>query len=94
MEQHMASTAQKSDVTTKTVLDHHLGAFAQGLDELMRDYDESSVLVTPDKTYTGLSEIRSFFKAFIESADPNFWGAFKILNMTVVGEGVSSFSVQ
>jgi hypothetical protein len=82
----MASADQKPDVATKKVLDHHLGAFAQGLDELLRDYDDTSVLVTPDKTYTGLSEIRGFFKAFIEGADPNFWGAFKILNMTVTGE--------
>jgi len=86
MEKDMSSATQKSDVSTKKALDHHLGAFAQGLDELLRDYDESSVLVTPDKTYTGLAEIRGFFKAFIDGADPKFWEAFKILNMTVTGE--------
>lgn len=82
----MASNTQIPDLATKKVLDHHLGAFAQGLDELLRDYDETSVLVTPDKTFTGLSEIRGFFKAFIDGADPSFWGAFKILNITVTGE--------
>jgi hypothetical protein len=82
----MASTTQRQDVSTKNVLNHHLSAFALGLDEVLRDYDENSVLVTPDKTYTGLAEIRGFFKAFIDGAAPEFWSAFKILNMTVTGE--------
>jgi hypothetical protein len=82
----MTSTTQRADVNTQKALDHHLSAFAQGLDEVMRDYDENSVLVTPDKTYTGLAEIRGFFKAFIDGAAPKFWDAFKILNMTVTGE--------
>jgi hypothetical protein len=86
MERDMTSTAPRPDVSTQKALDHHLGAFAQGLDEVLRDYDENSVLVTPDKTYTGLAQIRGFFKAFIAGADPEFWGAFNILNMTVTGE--------
>lgn len=71
---------------TKKAFDHHLGAFAKGLDELMVDYDESSVLVTLDRTFTGLAEIRSFFEAFIDGADPKFWDSFKIVNSTVTGE--------
>jgi ketosteroid isomerase-like protein len=75
-----------TDAGTQKVLDHHMGAFAKGLDELLRDYDEMSVLVTPDKTFTGTAEIRAFFKAFIEGADPKFWEAFKILKISVTGE--------
>ena len=71
---------------TKKAFEHHLGAFAKGLDELMLDYDQSSVLITPDKTYAGLAGIRSFFKAFIDGVDPKFWDAFKIVNSTVRGE--------
>lgn len=82
----IATTAGDSAQATKKAFDHHLGAFAKGLDELMLDYDESSVLITPDKTYTGLAGIRSFFKAFIDGADPKFWHAFKIINSTVTGE--------
>jgi hypothetical protein len=87
MERDMTSTNNEPHkIITEKTLDHHLGAFAQGLDELLRDYDETSVLVTLDKTYTGLSQIRGFFKAFIDGADPKFWEAFKILNRTVTGE--------
>ena len=82
----MSSQTQKPDANTQKALDHHLGAFAKGLDEVLRDYDDSSVLLTPDKTYTGTAEIRSFFKAFIEGADPKFWDAFKMLKMSVTGE--------
>jgi hypothetical protein len=34
---------------TKTVLEHHLGAFAKGLDEIMKDYAAASVILTHDK---------------------------------------------
>lgn len=81
-----ATMASDPAQATKKAFDHHLGAFAKGLDELMLDYDASSVLITPDKTYTGLAEIRSFFKAFIDGAAPEFWAAFKVLNSTVTGE--------
>lgn len=82
----MSSATSTPDADTRRTLDHHLGAFAQGLDELLRDYDDNSVLVTPDQTCTGTTEIRAFFKAFIDGADPKFWGAFKILKNTVHGE--------
>ncbi|WP_235580852.1 nuclear transport factor 2 family protein [Pseudorhodoferax sp. Leaf265] len=73
-------------MSTKRTLDHHLGAFALGLDELLRDYDDTSILVTPDKTFTGSTQIRAFFKAFIEGVDPKFWDAFKITKTAVHGE--------
>ena len=58
-----------SETETKRVLDHHWEAFkANDLEETMKDYTEESVLVTPNDTYTGLSEIRTnfvnAFKAF------------------------------
>jgi len=71
---------------TQAAFDHHLGAFAKGLDELMRDYDDNSILVTPDRTYAGTAEIRGFFKAFIDGADPKFWESFKVLKSSVHGE--------
>jgi hypothetical protein len=74
----MAHASAQIDGATQQVFDHHLGAFAQGLDELLKDYDDRSTIITPDKTYRGTAEIRGFFKAFIESADPGFWPAFKI----------------
>lgn len=52
--------------TTKQVLEHHWNAFkANDLEGTMADYTEESVLITPDKTYKGLAEIReNFVSAF------------------------------
>ncbi|ABM34510.1 nuclear transport factor 2 family protein [Paracidovorax citrulli] len=71
---------------TQSVLDHHLNAFPQGIEELLKDYDESSALVTPDKTFKGRKEIEGFFQAFLDGADPAFWPAFRITSMSTVGE--------
>lgn len=58
---------QINEDQTKTVLDHHWVAFkANDLEETMKDYTEESVLITPDATYRGLSEIRqNFVNAFL-----------------------------
>lgn len=82
----MSNAAAQADGVTKQVLEHHLGAFAKGLDEILKDYNDNSTLVTPDKTYVGVGEIAGFFKAFIDGADPEFWPAFKITSMSTVGE--------
>jgi hypothetical protein len=78
--------SSKAAESTNQVFDHHLGAFAQGLDELLKDYNSESALVTPDKTYRGVDEIRGFFKAFIDGATPEFWAAFKVTSKSTEGE--------
>jgi len=46
------------------VLDHHLQAFmANDLDEVLADYTDESILMTPDSTYTGLDAIGGLFTA-------------------------------
>ncbi|WP_109478694.1 nuclear transport factor 2 family protein [Paraburkholderia sp. C35] len=79
-----ASTAQ-ADATTE-VFDHHLSAFAKGIDELMKDYDDGSVIVTPEKSHRGVAEIRAFFQAFLDGAEPAFWEAFKVTSKSTEGE--------
>ena len=50
------------EAKTKEVLDHHWVAFqANDLEGTMADYSEESVLITPDKTFKGLKEIRENF---------------------------------
>jgi len=57
------------EAVTQKVLDHHIQTFkANDLEGVMADYTEQSVLVTPDRTFKGLAEIRE-----------NFIGAFKAL---------------
>jgi hypothetical protein len=51
-----------SEESTAKVLDHHWVAFrANDLEATMADYSEESVLITPDKTFKGLKEIRENF---------------------------------
>lgn len=50
------------ETVTKQVLDHHIQTFKQNdLDGVMADYTEESILITPDRTYKGLAEIRENF---------------------------------
>jgi len=73
-----AAAGEQASSATQKVLAHHLGAFAKGLDELMRDYAATSVILTHDKRYRGVAEIRGFFDGFLKSVKPGFWEAFKI----------------
>ncbi|WP_233889772.1 nuclear transport factor 2 family protein [Paraburkholderia flagellata] len=82
----MTETPVEVEASTQRVFEHHLGAFAVGIDEILSDYDENAVLMTPGKVYRGLDEIRQFFKAFIDSAEPAFWSAFKITSQCVARE--------
>lgn len=51
------------EAKTKEVLDHHWEAFQKNdLEETMADYSEESVLITPDRTFRGLIEIRENFE--------------------------------
>lgn len=70
---------------TGTILGSHLGAFAKGVDAIMVDYTEQSLVITPDKTYRGLKEIHAFFDAFLKGAESAFWDAFKIRTQIVDG---------
>jgi hypothetical protein len=73
-----ASAGSVSTAATQKVLDHHLGAFAKGLDVVMADYTKESAILTHDKQYRGLAEIRGFFDGFLKGLKPGFWEAFKI----------------
>jgi ketosteroid isomerase-like protein len=85
-EMTVAGLRPDAAASTRNVFEHHLAAFAQGLDAVLSDYDENAVLVTPDATYRGMTEIRGFFKAFLDSATPAFWAAFEVRAQSVEGE--------
>jgi len=61
-----ATVASSSEEKTKEVLEHHWKTFqANDLEGTMSDYTEESMLITPDRTYRGLNEIReNFVNAF------------------------------
>jgi len=80
----MNRTHAKADkLLTQKIFEHHLGAFAQGIDALMEDYVDDSIILTPSGNHTGKTEIRAFFEKFLDEATPEFWAAFKIENQYV-----------
>jgi hypothetical protein len=80
------STTDNIGSATQRVFAHHLGSFSEGIDSILSDYTEHSVLVTPDATYRGLQQIREFFDTFLKSASQEFWDAFKIGTQGIEGE--------
>ena len=84
----LSSTANDTAAAgeTRAALGRHLQSFAQGIETILADYTEASVIVTPDATYRGLDEIRGFFRRFLDSATPEFWDAFTLGAQNVVGD--------
>ena len=73
-------------MSTEATLAHHLGAFAEGVDSIMRDYTESSVLFTPQGPLAGLDPIRSFFDGFLNGSPPELLRAVTLVRQDVHGE--------
>lgn len=72
---------------THAVVDHHLRAFYEGIDALMDDYTDDSILITHEATYKGLAEIRSFFTNLIaDLPEKGFDQAEKIHREEIEGE--------
>ncbi|MDC4919615.1 hypothetical protein [Acinetobacter baumannii] len=71
---------------TLDVFDHHLNAFGLGVEEILKDYSESSVILTNNGHSKGLNEIKAFFSSFLESLPEDFWNTFEVLNKEVVGD--------
>lgn len=78
----------QSDLTkvTEKVLEHHMGAFAAGVDEILMDYTEQSVIITSNGVFRGLSEIRKFFRDFIAGVTPEFWESYVLVKRICEGE--------
>lgn len=66
-EQTIGRTAIATDAAISgDIVQNHLGSFLEhDLEALMSDFTDESVLVTPEKTYTGLEEIRGYFAALM-----------------------------
>ncbi len=82
------SSSQINQEQTKQVVEHHWKAFKENnLEEVMADYTESSILITPDSTYRGLEQIRGNFIAAFK-AFPTEQNPLK-LNKTIVERDVA-----
>tara|TARA_B100000315_G_scaffold203564_1_gene196625 strand:+ start:161 stop:484 length:324 start_codon:yes stop_codon:yes gene_type:complete len=69
-----------------SVLNHHLHAFSVGVDEIMKDYTEESVLFTPDGILEGMDAIREFFDKFVASLTPEDWNEFELMRKDTKGD--------
>jgi|SRR5688572_4235867 hypothetical protein len=74
------------EVSTAAVLQNHLRAAKMGVDAVMQDYTERSVLITHDATYRGLAEIKGFFAALFGALPAGFFDALKMNRQEIVGE--------
>jgi len=63
---------------TENVLQNHLTSARAGVDAIMRDYAEDSVLVTQDTAYHGLEEIRGFFTALLKGLPASVFDKFTL----------------
>jgi hypothetical protein len=71
---------------TETVLLRHLQAASTGVDAVMADYADTSVVITDDGVYRGLAEIRGLFSALLDGASRGFVSSLTMSRQEVVGE--------
>ena len=81
-----AATAVQPAMSTEAVLQNHLRAAKIGVDAVMQDYTERSVLITADATYRGRAEIRGFFTALFSALPAGFFNELRMIRQDIVGE--------
>ena len=72
--------------STQEVIDHHLQAFAEGLESILSDYDDNSCIMNQQGTFRGMAEIRAFFTEFVAALPEGFLDAFNVTKSEVDGE--------
>ena len=73
-------------MSTHDTLARHLQALAGGIDAIMRDYTDDSVLFTQQGPLRGRKSIRAFFAGFLADSPPELLAAFTLLRQDVAGE--------
>ena len=73
-------------MSTAETLAHHLQAFAVGVDEIMQDYTDASVLFTPDGSLRGRAAIRAFFEEFLTKSPRALLDAMTLVRQDIEGE--------
>jgi hypothetical protein len=73
-------------IVVENLVRNHLQAAREGVDAVMRDYTDHSVLITHDATYRGLVEIRRFFTALLNGLPKGFFEAFTVKRQEIAGD--------
>jgi ketosteroid isomerase-like protein len=71
---------------TEAVFLKHLQALGQGVDAIMEDYSDDSMLLTPDATFRGVEQIRGFFTAVTPLFTPAFFQAMTVIRQEITDE--------
>ena len=79
-------SGKTAEMSTQAVLQNHLRAARIGVEAVMEDFTDHSVLITHQATYRGLAEIRGFFTALFKDLPAGFFEAMKMHRQEVVGE--------
>ncbi|MEN9703636.1 MAG: hypothetical protein RLZZ209_1064 [Bacteroidota bacterium] len=71
------------EATTLAVFQHHSKALGENnIDDIMADYTEESIVITPEGTYSGLAEIRKAFVEIVKSF-PTKGSTFNVIKTAV-----------
>jgi ketosteroid isomerase-like protein len=81
-----AAAAIQRAMSTEAVLQNHLRAARVGVEAIMQDYTDDSVLITHDATYHGLAEIRGFFTALFSTLPAGFFDELRMIRQEIAGE--------
>jgi hypothetical protein len=73
-------------MSTEAILKHHLQALGEGIDSIMSDYAEGSVLLTPDGLIVGRDRIQSFFEGVLANSPPGLFQALTLIRQDIHGE--------
>ena len=73
-------------MSTESTLSHRLRAFGEGVDAIMDDYTDGSVLFTPDGPLTGPEPIRTFFDGLLRNSPPALLRAMTLSRRDVQGD--------
>lgn len=73
-------------MSTEATLTHHIQAINEGVDAILSDYTEQSVLFTPEGPIRGLEGIRSFYENFINNSPRELLEALALVRQDTDGE--------
>lgn len=73
-------------MSTKITLNHHLQALSEGIEAIISDYNEQSVLFTPEGPIYGIEGIQSFFENFLNNSPQDLLEAITLVRQDIDGE--------
>ena len=76
-----------SEKHVEEIMWHHIDAVGSGdMAEILKDYTDESLILSPEKTYQGLKNLPPFFTSWIEKVPPGAGDSFKITHQHIVGD--------